>query len=235
MGQQKRLTPEERVQMIETVYDEILCRKPDTRDINYYKYSTLNEDQIRKQLIASAEHKDMVKKGREYTKLKEHAEQLETRVKMLEGQLRDHVEEFRELSNLLQEKNRQIQQLRDGNAIRMPSPPKHIPSDQNMTPRGAPPSPEQMSKESPADPTPLKPTAQSPQPEDSNLLQPSLKSEDTDLQTKPQPEQTEVAPVFTSDTEPPPPPEPEENKPDDSAESGKGVLDSFTSIFRTFF
>ena len=111
-NQQKRLTPEERVKMIEKVYDEILCRKPDTRDINYYKYSTLDEEQIKKQLLASAEHKDMIKKGREYTSLKDRSEQLETRVRMLEGQIKDQIEEFRELSNLLQEKNRHITELR---------------------------------------------------------------------------------------------------------------------------
>ncbi|MDD3662130.1 MAG: hypothetical protein PHG63_03635 [Candidatus Dojkabacteria bacterium] len=110
---QKRLTPEERVQMIEKVYDEILCRKPDTRDINYYKYSTLGEDQIRKQLITSAEHKDMMKKGREYADLKDRSEQLETRVRMLEGQIKDQLEEFKELSNLLREKNQLIAQCRN--------------------------------------------------------------------------------------------------------------------------
>ncbi|MEA3357739.1 MAG: hypothetical protein U9Q67_04885, partial [Patescibacteria group bacterium] len=38
--QSKRQTPEERVKMIDKVYEDVLCRKPDTRDINYYKYST---------------------------------------------------------------------------------------------------------------------------------------------------------------------------------------------------
>lgn len=115
MGQRqlpRQLTPEERITMIESVYEEILCRKPDTRDINYYKYSTLNDDQIKKQLIASAEHKEMMGKGREYTKLKDHAEQLETRVRMLEVQIKDQVEEFRELANLLQEKNRHLELMR---------------------------------------------------------------------------------------------------------------------------
>jgi hypothetical protein len=109
---QKRLTPEERIQMIESVYEEILGRKPDTRDINYYKYSTMGEDQIKKQLLASAEHKDTMNKGREYNKLKEHTEQLETRVHMLENQIKDQVDEFRELTNLLQEKNRHLELMR---------------------------------------------------------------------------------------------------------------------------
>ncbi len=119
---QKRLTPEERITMIESVYQEILGRKPDTRDINYYKYSTLNEDQIKKQLLASAEHKDILSKGREFSKMKDHADQLETRVHMLEGQIKDQIEEFRELTSLLQEKNRHLHALRSELSQKAPPP-----------------------------------------------------------------------------------------------------------------
>lgn len=110
--QQKRQTPEERVQMIKKIYSEILGREPDTRDINYYKYSTLNEEQIKKQLLTSAEHKDLIKKGREYDKLKNQTDQAKTQAKMLEGQIKDQVEEFKQLNILLNEKNSYIQQLR---------------------------------------------------------------------------------------------------------------------------
>ncbi len=109
----KRLSPQERVEMIEKVFTEILNRKPDTRDINYYKYSTLSEEEIRKQLLTGAEHKQLLLDGRDYKKLKDRALQAETRVKVLEGQIRDQVEEFRQLTNLLKEKNRHIQELRE--------------------------------------------------------------------------------------------------------------------------
>ncbi len=108
----KRLTPEERVQMIEKVYDEILGRKPDTRDINYYKYSTLDEEQIKKQLLASAEHKELMRKGREYDKLKESVDQAQSRAKNFEVQIKDQFEEFKQLNLLLKEKNTYIQKLR---------------------------------------------------------------------------------------------------------------------------
>ncbi len=111
---QKRMTPEERIQMIEKVYDEVLCRKPDTRDINYYKYSTLGEEQIRNQLIASSEHKDLLKKGQEHKKLKEEVDQLQTKNRMLENQVKDQFQEFKELNLLLQEKNNFIQRIRNG-------------------------------------------------------------------------------------------------------------------------
>ncbi|MEA3356821.1 MAG: hypothetical protein U9Q67_00045, partial [Patescibacteria group bacterium] len=76
------------------------------------KYSTLNEDQIRKQLLSSAEHKDMVKKGSEYEKLKTQTEQLKTKNRMLEGKIDDQLEEFKQLNILLKEKNKYIQKIR---------------------------------------------------------------------------------------------------------------------------
>ncbi|WKZ31052.1 MAG: hypothetical protein QY318_04405 [Candidatus Dojkabacteria bacterium] len=116
-GQQKRLTPQERVEMIERVYQQVLVRKPDTRDINYYKYSTLGEEEIKKQLIDGKEHKQLIEDGRNYKKSEERAEQAEARVRMLEGQVKDQLEEFRHLTELLEEKNRFIQRLRSENDV----------------------------------------------------------------------------------------------------------------------
>ena len=168
--------------MIEKVYNEILCRKPDTRDINYYKYSTLNEEQIKKQLLASAEHKDMIQKGREYEKLKDRSEQLETRVRMLEGQISDHVEEFRELSNLLQEKNRYIQELRTGQVQPLPQPKDgpilaedaaqplivDAPTEQSQQPNASAPQPPQTEQQ-PSQPN----LPEHPQPEKPHFISPS--------------------------------------------------------------
>jgi len=109
----KRLTPQERLEMIEKVYMEVLDRRPDTRDINYYKYSTLSEDEIRKQLLSGKEHKQLIAEGRDYKKTKDRAIQGETRVRMLESQIKDQIEEFKQLSNILIEKNRYITQIRE--------------------------------------------------------------------------------------------------------------------------
>lgn len=119
----KNMTPQERVGMIEKVYQEILGRNPDTRDINYYKYSTLGEEEIKKQLITGNEHKQLLADGRDYKKVKERALQAETRVKMLEGQILDQVEEFRQLTNLLREKNKHISELRQKTNIEKSSTP----------------------------------------------------------------------------------------------------------------
>lgn len=125
----KQLTPAERVEMIEKVYQDVLNRKPDTRDINYYKYSTLGENEIIAQLLVGKEHVQLLQDGKDYKKMKDRAEQAETRVKMLEGQIKDQLEEFSSLADLLEEKNRLIQQLRrdQNNPYSFQSPKSSIP------------------------------------------------------------------------------------------------------------
>lgn len=108
-----RMSPQERIVMIEKVFEEVLGRKPDTRDLNYYKYSTLSEEEILRQLLAGKEHQKLLEDGREYKKLNERATQAETRIKMLEAQNKDQIEEFKQLGTMLKEKNTYIQQLRE--------------------------------------------------------------------------------------------------------------------------
>ncbi len=110
---EKKLSPNERVEMIEKLYEEVLSRKADTRDINYYKYSTLGESEIRSQLISGKEHKQLIIDGKEYKKMKDRAVSAEARVRMLENQIKDQVSEFQQLTNLLSEKNRHIKTLRE--------------------------------------------------------------------------------------------------------------------------
>jgi hypothetical protein len=110
--QEKKLTPQERTEMIKKIYQEVLGREPDTRDINYYKYSTLGEDEIFKQIITGKEHKKLIADGKEYKSVSSRASQSDVRIKVLEGQIKDQVVEFRQLTELLQEKNRYINQLR---------------------------------------------------------------------------------------------------------------------------
>ncbi len=112
-SQEKKLTPNERVEMIEKLYEEVLGRKADTRDINYYKYSTLGTNEIREQLISGKEHKQLIIDGKEYKKMKDRAIAAEARVRMLENQIKDQVAEFQQLTNLLSEKNKHIKALRE--------------------------------------------------------------------------------------------------------------------------
>ncbi|MBN2100418.1 hypothetical protein JW710_00780 [Candidatus Dojkabacteria bacterium] len=191
--QQKRLTPEERIQMIKTVYSEVLGREPDTRDINYYKYSTLDEEQIKKQLLTSAEHKELIEKGQEFNKIKSQSDQLQSRCKMLETQIKDQLEEFRELNDLLKEKNEYLQKIRE---------------ERDLLPKPQPTRLQPQQTTAPAEPTPQLPsTEQAQQPtQDMQANQPTpqtLQPAQTDQPTlQTQPPQTEL----TSEKMPPPEP-----------------------------
>ncbi|MBD3329174.1 hypothetical protein GF357_01640 [Candidatus Dojkabacteria bacterium] len=112
---QKKLTPEERINMIKRLYKKVLGRKATTRDINYYKYSTLSEEQILKQLAEGQEHTQLIKNGKEYNKLMERLDTAESRVKKLEAQIKDELQEFKKLLQILKEKNRYIEELRKEN------------------------------------------------------------------------------------------------------------------------
>ena len=231
----KRMTPEERVQMIERVYNEILQRKPDTRDINYYKYSTLTEDQIRKQLITSAEHTDMVKRGREYQKIKEHAGQLESRVHMLEGQIKDNVEEFRELSNLLQEKNRLIKELRTGNEVLVPHP-KEGPIDPERS--AQPVSQAEAGVFHPSHDVPETPEKEQPSLRDPSPLIPEVPEkifENAPPQPAPPPQNQQI---FTASIEAPAPPDIQTENGIITAEQnspGRRIKQTLRDLFSSFF
>ncbi len=106
------LSPQERVTMITDVYKLVLGREPDNRDINYYKYSTLSKTEIINQLLEGKEHSRLIEDGNQFKNMKNRAEQAEIKSKVLENQVQDQINEFKELTNLLQEKNRQIHSMR---------------------------------------------------------------------------------------------------------------------------
>lgn len=109
---EKKLTPEEREEMIKKVYQYVLGREATVRDINYYKYSTLEEKDIAKQLLDSQEHKDILNNAREYIDLKSNFDKTEDKNRKMEIQIKDQIEEFKKLLQLLNEKNKYIEQLR---------------------------------------------------------------------------------------------------------------------------
>jgi uncharacterized coiled-coil protein SlyX len=107
-----RLTPSERISMIENAFKDILGREPDTRDLNYYKYSSLSQEEIRKELICSKEHQTLIEEGRESKKVKNSLNIANTRIKVLESEIQDQEKSFKELNSLLKEKNLHIKELR---------------------------------------------------------------------------------------------------------------------------
>ncbi len=109
---QNRMSTEEKIEMVKKIYKEVLDREPTTKDINYYKYSSLDEKGIIKQLVKSKEHQELVSNGKKYKKLENEANQNSLKVKQLKAQIKDQVEEMQKLAQLLREKNRYIEQLR---------------------------------------------------------------------------------------------------------------------------
>lgn len=111
-GAQGSMSMEQKVELIKSLFKEILGRDAVERDLNYYKYGIVTEDSLRKKLMQTNEHKDIIKKGREYTEIKENYDSLMGRYKLYESKMQDHVEEFKKLQSVFDEKNRYIQSLR---------------------------------------------------------------------------------------------------------------------------
>ena len=107
-----KLSPKERVAMIEKVYMEVLLREPDTRDLNFYKYSTADEESIRAELLESKEHKTLDENGREFKKVKNLLDDASSKIKSLESELKNSEESVKQMEILLKEKNLHIDELR---------------------------------------------------------------------------------------------------------------------------
>lgn len=103
----------DRVPMIENVFNEVLGRKPSSREMAYYKYGVLKEDGIREKLLKSKEHQELIESA---FKLPGLEEELKT-VRVSERKLTQVVEDLNlqmdESERLLKEKNISIQELRE--------------------------------------------------------------------------------------------------------------------------
>jgi hypothetical protein len=106
------LTPSERVKIIEKAFQDILCREPDTRDLNYYKYSSMDEQTIREEILGGEEHKLLIKNGREYKKTKNLLEETKSKVNALVGEIEDREASLKQMETLLKEKNLHIEELK---------------------------------------------------------------------------------------------------------------------------
>lgn len=107
-----KLSPSERVKMIEHIFEEVLGRKPDTRDLNYYKYSSAIEESIREELLEGKEHKELIKDGREFKKMKNLLDEANSKIKSLESDIMSKEESLKNMETLLKEKNLYIEDLK---------------------------------------------------------------------------------------------------------------------------
>lgn len=109
------MSREDRTKMIKKSYKEVLGREAQTRDINYYKYGTQNEDQVKNQLMKSDEHKEVIKKGRKFDEISSELEETKTKLKAAESKINDSQQEVNTLKTFLDQKNAEITRLRASN------------------------------------------------------------------------------------------------------------------------
>lgn len=107
-----KLSPSERVKIIEKAYSEILGRQPDSRDLSFYKYSSASEETIRAELLESDEHKTLISDGRELKKVKNLLKNAKSKIRNLESEISAQGESFKEMQKLLKEKNLHIEKLK---------------------------------------------------------------------------------------------------------------------------
>ena len=103
----------DKIPMIEEVYEKVLGRKPSSRELSLYKYSVLKRDEITRKLLNSEEHKEIVEKGRAYSELEERERLAKSNILKLKHGIEDMVVEHDELKNILEEKNKIIEKLRE--------------------------------------------------------------------------------------------------------------------------
>ena len=102
----------DKVEKIEKIFKKVLGRKPSSKELSYYKYSVIKEEELMDKLLKSEEFKENIKKLEGYPELQETLRIAKIGVMKLKNQLVDQENEFAELAVLLKEKNKIIQELR---------------------------------------------------------------------------------------------------------------------------
>lgn len=107
------LASEEKDSMITTVFESVLGRKPTSRELSLYRYSSVKKDALVLKLVATEEHKDVVQKGRDYPVLQESESLAKSTIMKLKHSIEDQNQAVVEMKGMLSEKNIEIQTLRD--------------------------------------------------------------------------------------------------------------------------
>jgi hypothetical protein len=106
-------TSSEKAVYINELFELILGREPSSKEMSYYKYSTLEKGDIVKKLLEGEEHKNILEKSRKFGELKEEKKELESTILKLRSNLDDKESEQLEIKRLLVEKNSTIEELRE--------------------------------------------------------------------------------------------------------------------------
>ncbi|KKQ17161.1 MAG: hypothetical protein US29_C0012G0001, partial [candidate division WS6 bacterium GW2011_GWF1_36_8] len=103
----------EKSSAIEEAYELVLGRKPTSREQSYYRYSSAKKEEILKKLLNSDEHKEVIKKGRDYPELEDREKLGQSTILKLKHSIEDQQSEVNEMKSMLEQKNREIAILRE--------------------------------------------------------------------------------------------------------------------------
>ncbi len=103
----------DRVPMIEKIFQEVLGRKPSSREMAYYKYGVMKEDGIRSKLIKSDEHRELIEKAQKLPSVESELKDRRISERKLQQKVEDINSEMIESQKLLDEKNVLIKELRE--------------------------------------------------------------------------------------------------------------------------
>lgn len=105
--------PSDRVPMIEKIFKEVLGRKPSSRELAYYKYGVLKENDIRVKLLQSEEHAKLIADATTLPGIENELKSVRLSEIKLTQRIEDINQEILELQKLLNEKNFLIKGLRE--------------------------------------------------------------------------------------------------------------------------
>jgi hypothetical protein len=98
---------------IEKIFKEILGRKPSSRELAYYKYGVMKEDDIRLKLIKSEEHKKILDDATKLPNIETELKDVRISERKLNQKIEDLLSESDEREKLLLEQNSVIKELRE--------------------------------------------------------------------------------------------------------------------------
>ncbi len=102
---------------IEKVYELVLGRKPTSREIAYYRYSTVKKGDVVNKLLKSDEHKRIIEKGHKYPDIENQEKLAQSNILKLRHSIEDQNGEMEEMRSMLEQKNREIAVLREEKRI----------------------------------------------------------------------------------------------------------------------
>jgi hypothetical protein len=98
---------------IKKIFETVLGRDASSRELSFYKYGEMEEEDIFKELLEGEEHKKIVDDAKGNEKLERRIEILRNEREKFEGLINDKALEYRELTKLLRSKNEEIKKLRE--------------------------------------------------------------------------------------------------------------------------